>query len=121
MGSLGTILGPGCLLILASNDFFTNSAANTISPYCGKIILSKVIKDKTKIQKNHKASDTGVQLLESLKAVYLFVFVFFFSILVLLKYSWLTLSCQFLPYSKVIQLHIDIHSFFNILFHYGLS
>lgn len=78
-GSLGAVLGPGCLLTLASNDFFTNSAANTISPYCGKITLVKGNQRQDKIQKNHKVSDTGVQLLhESLKAVYLLVLGFFF-------------------------------------------
>ena len=117
MGSLGAVLGPGCLLTLASNDFFTSSAANTIAPHCGEITLPKVIKDKTKIQKSHSVSDTGVQLSDRVFKSCIFArFCFFFSILVLLTYSWLTMLCQFLPYTKVIQLHIDIHSFFKYSF-----
>ena len=39
----------------------------------------------------------------------------------LLKYSWFTMLCQSLLYSTVTQFYTYIHSFFNILFHYGLS
>ena len=51
----------------------------------------------------------------------------FFFIFLKLKYSWFTILCQSLLYSKVTVLHththknIYIYSFFNILFHYGLS
>ena len=38
----------------------------------------------------------------------------------LLKYSWFTMLYQFLLYSKVIQLHVYIHSF-QVLFYYGFS
>ena len=49
------------------------------------------------------------------------------------KYSWFTMLCQFLVYSKVIQFYIYIyiyiythththaHTVFHVLFHYGLS
>jgi len=39
---------------------------------------------------------------------------------ILLKYSWFTMLCQFLLYSKVMQLYIYIYILFHILFHYGL-
>ena len=52
---------------------------------------------------------------------YLFLFpILCFVITCLLKYlyySWFTMFCQFLPYSKVTQLYIHIHSFFQIIFH----
>ena len=42
-----------------------------------------------------------------------------------LKYSWFTMLCQFLLYSKVTQLythtHICTHSFSHIIFHHVLS
>ena len=40
---------------------------------------------------------------------------------ILLKYSWFTILCQLLPYSKVSQLHNIYILFKNILFHVGLS
>ena len=49
----------------------------------------------------------------------------YFLIYILLKYSWFTMLCWFLLYSKVIQLYINkykyIYILFYILFHYGLS
>ena len=38
-----------------------------------------------------------------------------------LKYSWFTVLCQFLLYSKVTQSYIYIHSFSYIVFHHVLS
>ena len=37
------------------------------------------------------------------------------------KYSSFTVLCQSLLYSRVTQFYTYIHSFFNILFYYGLS
>ena len=39
----------------------------------------------------------------------------------LLKYIQFTMFCESLLYSKVTQLYTYRHSFFYILFHYGLS
>ena len=39
----------------------------------------------------------------------------------LLQYTWFTMLCQSLLYSKVTQFYTYIHSFFNIHFYYGLS
>ena len=38
-----------------------------------------------------------------------------------LKYSWFTMVCRFLLYSKVTQLYTYRYSFLYVLFHYGLS
>ena len=38
-----------------------------------------------------------------------------------LKYSWFTMLCQFLLYSKVTPTHIYIHSLSCVIFHHGLS
>ena len=40
---------------------------------------------------------------------------------ILLKYSCFTMLCQSLLYSKVTQVYTYIHSFFYIIFYYGLS
>ena len=53
--------------------------------------------------------------------VYISHDIFVFVCFVLLKYSWFTMLCQSLLYSKVTQFSTYRHSFLNILFHYGLS
>ena len=57
MGSLGTILGPGCHLIRASNDIL-----QTVLQIQYPCIVKGNQRFKPKTQKKHKASDTGVQL-----------------------------------------------------------
>ena len=113
MGSLGTILGPGCHLIQASNDIL-QTVLQTQYP----CIVKGNQRFKPKTQKKHKASDTGVQLSESLKVVYLLVLVFFHSCIteVYLVYNVVSISAIQLSDSA-----IHIHTFFNILFYYGLS
>ena len=43
------------------------------------------------------------------------------NILLLLKYSWFTMLCQFLLYSILTQSYIYIHSFSHTIFHHVLS
>ena len=42
-------------------------------------------------------------------------------LLLLLKYSWFTMSCPFLLYSSVTQSYIHTHSFSYVIFHHVLS
>ena len=55
------------------------------------------------------------------KFLTMFISLFFSLLKILLKYSWFTMLCHFLLYSKVTQSYTYIHSLFYIIFHPGVS
>ena len=67
-----------------------------------------------------KGSTITHTMLLCVSMFFLLILLHLFKKLILFKYSWFTVFCSFLLYSKVLQLYMFLYIIFHILFHYDL-